>query len=233
MKCLGILGGMSWESTALYYRLINEGIKTQLGGLHCANLLIRSVDFQQIEAWQVQGNWQAAEQYLAQCALQLKKAGADGLVIATNTMHKVADGIVAGSSLELLHIADCTGQVLQQRGIKRVGLMATAFTMEQAFYKNRLQENFDVEVVIPDANDRQQVHRIIYEELCLGLIRPDSKNVYIDVVQHLHEQGAEAVILGCTEIGMLLTQAVTDVPLIDTTLVHAQHAVTWMLSNHS
>ncbi len=232
MKCLGILGGMSWESTALYYRLINDGVKAQLGGLHSANLLLRSVDFQQIETWQAAGDWQAAERYLAQCAQQLKQGGAQGLVIATNTMHKVADGIVQASGLELLHIADCTGQILKQRGIQRVGLMATAFTMEQEFYKQRLIDKFGVDVIIPDDQERKQVHSIIYNELCLGDIKASSAQFYANVAESLSKNGAEAVILGCTEIGMLLTQAVTDVPLIDTTIVHAQHAVSWMLSNH-
>ncbi len=231
MKCLGILGGMSWESTAHYYQLLNEGVKQHLGGLHSADLLMRSVDFERIARWQSEGDWLAAERYLAHCAQSLAAAGAQGLVIATNTMHKVANGIVEACGLELIHIADCTGEVLVNRGMSKVGLMATSFTMEQAFYRDRLTEKFGIEVIVPDAAARKDVHEIIYQELCLGQINEPSRRVYIDIAEQLQRDGAQGVILGCTEIGMLLTESVTEVPLIDTTLVHAQAAVEWMLRN--
>lgn len=229
MKTLGILGGMSWESTASYYQLINEGVKQQLGGFHSAELLLRSVDFAQIEAWQAKGDWNAAADYLAVAAKQLATAGADGLIIATNTMHKVADQITEQLPIPLLHIADCTAEYVLESELKTVGLLGTAFTMEQAFYKNRLSEKFGIEVITPNAQARQRVHDIIYNELCLGKINTDSQSEYARITADLAEQGAEAVILGCTEIGLLLTEAVTDVPLIDTTRIHAQKAVAWML----
>ena len=229
MRRIGILGGMSWESTALYYRLINEGIKAKLGGLHSADLVLRSVDFHHIESWQVAGDWGKAEQYLSTCARDLQNAGAEGLVIATNTMHKVASGIVENTDLELIHIADCTGERLVQHDINRVGLMATGFTMEQAFYKDRLRDKYRLDVRTPNETQRQLVHKIIYEELCLGHVKESSRAIYKEIAEELYDQGAQSVILGCTEIGMLLTDSVTDVPLIDTTLVHAEKAVDWML----
>jgi aspartate racemase len=231
MKRLGIIGGMSWESTALYYRILNEEVRTRLGGLHSADLILRSVDFQKIEHWQAAGEWDKAGDYLAQAAVELKSAGAEGLVIATNTMHKVADAVVEASGLELLHIADMTGEVIVKQGIKTVGLMATAFTMEQSFYKDRLTNKFGINVIIPTESQRSDVHRIIYEELCLGNISPESQARYVEIAEDLNKRGSETIILGCTEIGMLLTEAVTDVPLIDTTMVHAEQAVTWMLGS--
>jgi len=201
-----------------------------LGGLHSADLILRSVDFARIEAWQAEGNWDAAGHYLAECALDLQRAGAEGLVIATNTMHKVADTIIEGSGLELLHIADCTGRTLSNQNIKKVALLGTGFTMEQGFYKDRLIEQFGLEVLIPDENDRKDVHDIIYNELCLGQVLRKSQDRYVEIAEKLFSQGAESIILGCTEIGMLLNTEVTDVPLMDTTKVHAQEAVNWMLS---
>lgn len=230
MKRLGILGGMSWESTALYYQWINEGIKAELGGLHSADLLVSSVDFFRIEQLQANGDWHQAELELARRASELKAAGAQGLVIATNTMHKVADGITRASGLPLLHIADCTAEVVQQRGLNRVALMGTAFTMEQAFYRERLTDTYGLNVLIPDADERADIHRIIYDELCQGQLNPDSQARLVRIAEHLRLRGAEAVILGCTEITLLLTEEVTDVPLIDTTRIHAQQAVRWMLN---
>ncbi len=229
MKCLGILGGMSWESTAHYYELINQGVKDALGGLHSADILMRSVDFAVIEQWQNKGDWQAAGDYLASCAAGLKKAGAEGLIIATNTMHKVAQTVVDKSGLELIHIADCTGDTLVEQGRKKVALLGTAFTMEQDFYKQRLIDRFDLDVVVPDEYERADIHRIIYQELCLGKVNESSRQRYIEIAQNLYEQGAEAIILGCTEIGMLLDDSVTTIPLVDTTIVHASYAVRWML----
>ncbi|MDO7642040.1 MAG: aspartate/glutamate racemase family protein [Reinekea forsetii] len=230
MKCLGILGGMSWESTAHYYQLINEGVKARLGGLHSADLLVRSVDFALIERWQQQGDWHSAAAYLAHAAQLLKAGGAEGLVIATNTMHKVADDIIQASGLELIHIADCTGAVLQAEGRQKVALLGTAFTMEQSFYKQRLIDHFDLEVIVPDRAQRDDVHRIIYQELCLGQINPASRQRYQEIVADLADRGAQSVILGCTEIGMLIGPEDTPVALIDTTLIHAQSAVEWLLA---
>jgi len=229
MKCLGMLGGMSWESTAWYYRLINEGVKHHLGGHHSADILLRSIDFDDIKQWQHQGDWASAADYLSECAIALKAGGAQGLVIATNTMHKIADSVVERSGLELLHIADCTGRVLANSGVKKVALLGTAFTMEQSFYKQRLIDLYDLEVIIPNEKQRQNVHTIIYDELCLGQINQTSQQCYVDIASDLAQRGAESVILGCTEIGMLLTKEVTDVPLVDTTEVHAEEAVKWIL----
>lgn len=230
MRRLGVLGGMSWESTALYYRWINEGIKAELGGLHSADVLISSVDFHQIEQLQASGDWEQAELILADRATGLRAAGAEGLVIATNTMHKLADGITRRSGLPLLHIADCTGDIIKARGLSRVGLLGTAFTMEQTFYSSRLEENYGLDVLIPEDDERADIHRIIYNELCLGQTLTESQQRFVDIAENLRDRGAEAVILGCTEITLLLTEQVTDVPLIDTTRIHAQQAVRWMLN---
>ncbi|WP_417567810.1 aspartate/glutamate racemase family protein [Marinobacter sp.] len=230
MKTIGLLGGMSWESTQTYYRLINEGIKARLGGLHSAKLVLYSVDFAEIEALQHQGDWPATADILSAAALSLQKAGADFLVIGTNTMHKVAPEIEQAIRIPLLHIADATAKVLARDGIRRVGLLGTQFTMEQAFYRHRLEEA-GVEVMTPDEAQRQEVHRVIYEELCRGEIDPASRKAYLDIVASLSERGAQAVILGCTEIGLLIRQADTYVPLYDTTEIHAAQAVEQAL-NH-
>lgn len=230
MKTIGLLGGMSWESTQTYYRLINEGVKARLGGLHSAKLVLFSVDFAEIEALQHEGNWPATADILSGAAVALQKAGADFLVIGTNTMHKVAPEIEQASQIPLLHIADATAQVLKQDGITRVGLLGTRFTMEQAFYRNRL-EDAGIEVITPDEDQRAEVHRVIYEELCRGEIIPESRTSYLDIVASLSGRGAQAVILGCTEIGLLIRQADTEVPLYDTTEIHAAQAVELAL-NH-
>ena len=224
MKTIGLLGGMSWESTQTYYRLLNEGVKTRLGGLHSAKIVLYSVDFADIEALQHKGDWGATARILSDAALSLEKAGADFLVIGTNTMHKVAPEIEQVLRIPLLHIADATAKVLARDGISRVGLLGTRFTMEQAFYRERL-ENAGIDVVIPDEPQRHLIHRVIYEELCLGQIVADSRRAYLEVVDSLAERGAEAVILGCTEIGLLIRQADTPVPLYDTTGIHAAQAV--------
>lgn len=224
MKTIGLLGGMSWESTQTYYRLINEGVKTRLGGLHSAKMVLYSVDFAEIEALQHQGDWAATARILSQAALSLQKAGADFLVIGTNTMHKVAPEIEQATGLPLLHIADATASVLARDGITQVGLLGTRFTMEQAFYRNRLEEA-GIQVVTPDQAQREVVHRIIYEELCRGEINPASREAYLEIIASLSERGAQAVILGCTEIGLLIRQADTNVPLFDTTEIHAMQAV--------
>ena len=224
MKTIGLLGGMSWESTQTYYRLINEGVKSRLGGLHSAKLVLYSVDFAEIEALQHQGDWPATARILSGAALSLENAGADFLMIGTNTMHKVAPEIEEAINIPLLHIADATASVLTQDNIQRVGLLGTRFTMEQAFYRERL-EAAGIEVVTPDAPQRAEVHRVIYEELCQGEIQAPSREAYLAVINSLAEQGAQAVILGCTEIGLLIGQADTTVPLYDTTAIHATQAV--------
>jgi len=224
MKTIGLLGGMSWESTQTYYRLLNEGVKTRLGGLHSAKIVLYSVDFADIEALQHKGDWGATARILSDAALSVQKAGADFLMIGTNTMHKVAPEIEQAIGIPLLHIADATAQVLKKDGATRVGLLGTRFTMEQAFYRERL-ENAGIDVVIPDEPQRHLIHRVIYEELCLGQIVADSRRAYLEVVDSLAERGAEAVILGCTEIGLLIRQDDTPVPLYDTTGIHAAQAV--------
>lgn len=224
MKTIGLLGGMSWESTQTYYRLLNEGVKTRLGGLHSAKIVLYSVDFADIEALQHKGDWGATARILSDAALSLEKAGADFLMIGTNTMHRVAPEIEQVLRIPLLHIADATAKVLARDGISRVGLLGTRFTMEQAFYRERL-ENAGIDVVIPEEPQRHLIHRVIYEELCLGQTVADSRRAYLEVVDSLAERGAEAVILGCTEIGLLIRQADTPVPLYDTTGIHAAQAV--------
>ncbi len=228
MKTIGLLGGMSWESTQSYYRLINEGVKTRLGGLHSARLVLYSVDFAEIERLQHQGDWPALANLLSEAAASLQAAGAEFLVIGTNTMHKVAPEISRAVDLPLLHIADATAQALQADGIKSVGLLGTRFTMEQAFYRERL-EQAGIQVVIPEPEERELIHRVIYQELCQGQILAESQADYLAVVDRLSARGAQAVILGCTEIGLLLRQSDTDVPLYDTTEIHAQAAVTQAL----
>ncbi|EKO3451882.1 aspartate/glutamate racemase family protein [Vibrio fluvialis] len=225
MKTIGMIGGMSWESTLSYYKAINEGVKAELGGLNSAQICLYSVNFEPIEKLQHEGKWDETAQLLAQAAKSVEAGGADFLLICTNTMHKVAPEIEAQISIPILHIADATAKQLQQDGIKRVGLLGTRFTMEQEFYKGRLQQQFGIDVLIPDAEQRQQVHRVIYEELCLGTIRPESRAQYVEIVEDLHRRGAQAVILGCTEIALLIQQHDTDVPLYDTTKIHAEQAV--------
>jgi aspartate racemase len=224
MKTIGLLGGMSWESTQSYYRAINEAVREQLGGLHSAKIVLYSVDFAEIEALQVQGDWVKAGELLAAAASAVERAGADFLVICTNTMHKVAPAIAAGISLPILHIADATADELMAQGVIKVGLLGTRFTMEQAFYKDRLIAR-GIAVVVPDQADRDHVNRVIYEELCLGAIKADSRALYLDIIHRLQLQGAEAVILGCTEIALLVQQSDTPVALFDTTAIHAQQAV--------
>ena len=229
MKTVGLLGGMSWESTVGYYRVINEGVKAQLGGLHSAKIALYSVDFEPIEKLQHQGDWDGTAAILSDAARNVQAAGAEVLLICTNTMHKVAPQVEDAIDIPILHIADATAEVLLDQGIKTVGLLGTGFTMEQDFYKGRLSEKYGLNVLIPNQSDRSIVHRVIYDELCLGKIESDSKNEYLRVIQALADDGAEAVILGCTEIGMLVQQDDTEVPLLDTTAIHAQKAVEFAL----
>ena len=225
MKTIGLLGGMSWESTVGYYRAINEGVKNTLGGLHSAKIAMYSVDFEPIEKLQHEGDWEETARILSEAAQSVESAGADFLLICTNTMHKVAPQIEKSISIPLLHIADATAEVLVHEGIKTVGLLGTAFTMEKDFYKGRLSKNYGLNVLVPENEDRQVVHNIIYQELCLGKVEPNSKAAYLHIIDSLAVRGAEAVILGCTEIGMLVNQDDTDVRLLDTTAIHAEKAV--------
>ncbi|MGO4221497.1 aspartate/glutamate racemase family protein [Lysobacter sp. TAF61] len=223
MRTLGLIGGMSWESTVPYYRLINQTVKEQLGGLHSARLLLYSVDFAEIERLQMSGDWDTAGQVLADAARALRAGGAELLVICTNTMHKVADAVQAASGLPLLHIADATASEIRARGLHRIGLLGTRFTMEEDFYRLRL-ENHGLEVLVPEADDRGIVHRVIYDELCLGQIREESRDQYRRIIAGLVARGAQGVILGCTEIGLLVGADDARVPLFDTAALHARHA---------
>jgi len=221
---------MSWESTVPYYRQINETVKEHLGGLHSAKVVLYSVDFHEIERLQHAGDWDAAGAMLADAARSLRAAGADFLVLCTNTMHKVAPVIEAAVDIPLFHIADPTAAAIKQAGHTRVGLLGTRFTMEQAFYKDRLRERHGLDVIVPDQHDRDIVHRIIYEELCLGRILDASRAEYRRIIAGLVEQGAQAIILGCTEISLLVAPQDADVPLFDTTAIHAREAAVWALA---
>jgi aspartate racemase len=230
MKTIGLLGGMSWESTLGYYKAINEGINKELGGLHSAKIAMYSVDFEPIEQLQHAGDWNGTAKILSVAAQSIQAAGADFLLICTNTMHKVAKEIGESIRIPILHIADATAEILVNHGVKKVGLLGTAFTMEQEFYKGRLLSQYNLEVLVPNEKDRQIIHKVIYQELCLGKITANSKAEYLRVIDALAAQGAEAVILGCTEIGMLVNQSDTDVKLMDTTAIHAQQAVRYAIS---
>lgn len=229
MKTIGLLGGMSWESTLNYYKAINQGVKAALGGLNSAEILLYSVNFDHIEKLQRAGEWQKMGDMLAKSAQDLEAAGAHCLLICTNTMHKVAHQIEENISIPLLHIADATAAQLIQDDISRVGLLGTAFTMEQGFYKNRLTERFGIDVIVPNQEDRDCVHSVIYNELCLGEINLESKERYLAIINKLHRQGAQAIILGCTEITLLVSQNDTEIPLYDTTGIHADAAVKFAL----
>ena len=224
MKTIGILGGMSAASTQTYYRELCRLIRERLGGLHSPELLIRSLDFAVIEAAQAAGDWDGAGRILNREALALERGGADFIVLATNTMHKVADQMMQGVGIPLLHIADATAAAINRQGLKRPGLMATAFTMEQDFYTARLRAA-GLEPVIPDATDRAETHRIIYEELCKEVVKPESEQAYRGIASRLVDRGADCLILGCTEVGMLLNAGNVSVPVFDTTLVHCEAAV--------
>ena len=229
MKTVGLLGGMSWESSLFYYKAINEGVKAKLGGLHSAKIAMVSVDFEEIEKLQHAGEWQKLGEILAKEAQNIESAGADCLLICTNTMHKVAPQVQSAINIPLIHIADATAKALIKDGIKKVGLLGTTFTMEQDFYKSRLQEH-GLEVVIPNEQERELVHNVIYNELCLGECKVASKEAYLEIITSLAKSGAEGVILGCTEIGMLVKPNDTDVKLYDTTYIHAQSAVDFACS---
>ncbi|MBT2728357.1 aspartate/glutamate racemase family protein [Bacillus sp. ISL-75] len=228
MKVIGLIGGMSWESSVEYYRIINEEVKRRLGGLHSAKCLLYSVDFEEIERFQSNGDWKKAGEVLGDVALSLEKGGADFIVICTNTMHKVIDDIQSKINIPLLHIADATTTQIKEQGISSIGLLGTKYTMEQDFYKSRLESN-GINVLVPNDNEREIVNKVIYDELCLGNVHQASRDYYKKVIQGLIESGAEGIILGCTEIGLLIKSEDSDVPLFDTTYIHAREAVNMSL----
>jgi aspartate racemase len=224
MKTIGLLGGMSWESTAVYYRIINERIRERMGGLHSGKIIIYSFDFAELEALQSSGRWNESAAVLVAAARLLERAGAEILLICANTMHKVADEVQGGVSIPLLHIADVVAERITEAGIGTVGLVGTAFTMEQEFYRGRLERGHGIEVIVPNARDREAVHRVIYEELCVGEIRDPSRELFREVIRRLVAEGAGGVVLGCTEIPLLVGPADVDIPLFDTTEIHAASA---------
>jgi len=233
MQTIGLIGGMSWESTVPYYRHINEAIRARLGGLHSARVIVYSVDFHDIEQLQHAGRWDEAGALLADAANALARAGADFLVLGTNTMHKVAPAIEAAVTIPLLHIADPTARAIKSAGITTVGLLGTRFTMEQDFYRGRMEATHGMTVLVPDLADRETVHRIIYEELCMGVVNAASRDAYRAIIARLVDKGAQAVILGCTEISLLVGPADATVPLFDTTALHAQAAAERSLDGHA
>lgn len=224
MKTVGLLGGMSWQSTSLYYKMINELVRNQLGGLHSAKICMVSVDFHEIEQLQFAGDWQKAGELLAEQARKVESGGADFLLLCTNTMHKVAGAIEGAITIPMLHLADATASAIKQDGKRKVGLLGTRFTMEQEFYKGRLEQQ-GLEVIIPDDRGMQRVHDIIFDELCKGVVRNSSRQSYLEIMDSMIKQGAEGIILGCTEICMLVNQTHTQVPLFNTTEIHATEAV--------
>lgn len=229
MKTLGVIGGMSWESTATYYKLLNEGVRDALGGLHSAPVLLHSVDFAGIAALQKTGEWHVAGEQLAQVAQGLQRAGAGALLLATNTMHKVAPAIEAAVDIPLMHIGDAVGEALQASGVSRAALLGTRFTMQEDFYRNRLAERFGIEVLLPDAQTMTEIDRVIFAELCLGQFNQPARDYYLNVLEQLRDQGAEAAILGCTEIGLLLEGVQSPLPLIDSTEQHVAMGLRWLL----
>ncbi|HOW91755.1 MAG TPA: aspartate/glutamate racemase family protein [Anaerolineaceae bacterium] len=230
MQTIGLIGGMSWESSLEYYRILNETVKERLGGLHSAKCILYSVEFAEIEALQHAGRWDEAAQVMVEAGQSLERAGADFIVLCTNTMHKLAGEIEAGVSIPLLHIADATAEVVKAAGIRRVGLLGTRYTMEQEFYRGRLLEKHGIEVVIPEEAEREIVHRVIYDELCLGVIKPESRRAFTAIIEKLAAAGAEGVILGCTEIENLVRQEDSPLLVFPTTRIHAEAAVEWALN---
>ena len=228
LKTIGLIGGMSWESTVTYYKIINETIKEKLGGLHSAKCILYSVDFQEIEECQANGNWEKSGEILGEAANNLEKAGADFIVICTNTMHKVVNQIKEKISIPILHIAEMTAEKILEKGLKNIALLGTKYTMEQDFYKSKLIEK-GINVIIPDKNDIEIINEVIYDELCLGTINSDSKKKFLEIVDKLRNKGVEGIILGCTEIGLLIKNADTDVPLFDTAIIHAEQAAIYSI----
>ena len=228
MKTIGLIGGMSWESTVTYYKIINETVKEKLGGLHSAKCILYSVDFQEIEECQANGNWEKSGEILGEAANNLEKAGADFIVICTNTMHKVINQIKEKISIPILHIAEMTAEKILEKGLKNIALLGTKYTMEQDFYKSKLIEK-GINVIIPDKNDIEIINKVIYDELCLGTINSNSKKKFLEIVDKLRSKGAEGIILGCTEIGLLIKNEDTDVPLFDTAVIHAEEAAIYSI----
>ena len=228
MKTIGLIGGMSWESTVTYYKIINETVKEKLGRLHSAKCILYSVDFQEIEECQANGNWEKSGEILGEAAYNLEKAGADFIVICTNTMHKVVNQIKEKISIPILHIAEMTAEKILEKGLKNIALLGTKYTMEQDFYKSKLIEK-GINVIIPDKNDIEIINEVIYDELCLGTINSDSKKKFLEIVDKLRSRGAEGIILGCTEIGLLIKNEDTDVPLFDTAIIHAEQAAMYSI----
>ena len=228
LKTIGLIGGMSWESTVTYYKIINETVKEKLGGLHSAKCILYSVDFQEIEECQANGNWEKSGEILGEAAYNLEKAGADFIVICTNTMHKVVNQIKEKISIPILHIAEMTAEKILEKGLKNIALLGTKYTMEQDFYKSKLIEK-GINVIIPDKNDIEIINEVIYDELCLGTINSNSKKKFLEIVDKLRSKGAEGIILGCTEIGLLIKNEDTDVPLFDTAIIHAEQAAIYSI----
>ena len=228
LKTIGLIGGMSWESTVTYYKIINETVKEKLGGLHSAKCILYSVDFQEIEECQANGNWEKSGEILGEAAYNLEKAGADFIVICTNTMHKVVNQIKEKISIPILHIAEMTAEKILEKGLKNIALLGTKYTMEQDFYKSKLIEK-GINVIIPDKNDIEIINKVIYDELCLGTINSNSKKKFLEIVDKLRSKGAEGIILGCTEIGLLIKNEDTDVPLFDTAVIHAEEAAIYSI----
>ncbi|EEX74569.1 aspartate racemase [Leptotrichia hofstadii F0254] len=228
LKTIGLIGGMSWESTVTYYKIINETVKERLGGLHSAKCILYSVDFQEIEECQANGNWEKSGEILGEAAYNLEKAGADFIVICTNTMHKVVNQIKEKISIPILHIAEMTAEKILEKGLKNIALLGTKYTMEQDFYKSKLIEK-GINVIIPDKNDIEIINKVIYDELCLGTINSNSKKKFLEIVDKLRSKGAEGIILGCTEIGLLIKNEDTDVPLFDTAIIHAKQAAIYSI----
>jgi len=231
MKTIGLIGGMSWESTAEYYRIINEAVKEKLGRLHSAKIAMYSVDFEEVEQLQHQGKWDKATNLMIDAAKRVERGGADFVLICTNTMHKMAADVAANISIPLLHIADATAEKITSLGLKEIGLLGTKFTMEQDFYKGRLKEQFGIRVVIPNESDREIVHNVIYKELCLGAIKDSSREPVKAIINRLSDNGAQGIILGCTELPLLIKQEDCPVPLFDTTVIHAEAAVQYALED--
>lgn len=230
MKTIGLIGGMSWESTLEYYRIINEAVKEKLGGFHSAEMVLYSVDFAEVEALQHRGEWDRAAVLLTEAARRVEAAGADFALLATNTMHRVFDEIRKGIRIPLLHIADVTGREIQARGLRRIGLLGTRFTMEQEFYKGKLARDFGIDVLIPDEAERRAIHGILYDELCLGAVKDASREVFRKIIGGLESRGAQGIVLGCTEIPLIVKQKDYALPLFDTTDLHARAAVALALS---
>ena len=228
LKTIGLIGGMSWESTVTYYKIINETVKEKLGRLHSAKCILYSVDFQEIEECQANGNWEKSGEILGEAAYNLEKAGADFIVICTNTMHKVVNQIKEKISIPILHIAEMTAEKILEKGLKNIALLGTKYTMEQDFYKSKLIEK-GINVIIPDKNDIEIINKVIYDELCLGTINSNSKKKFLEIVDKLRNKGAEGIILGCTEIGLLIKNEDTDVPLFDTAIIHAEQAAMYSI----